>query len=312
MNLVIGSTGSIGNAVVNELSTQGQPVRAFVRDVGKAKGVFKHPESVELFRGSVDNPLELKAAFNGVRVVFNCLNLPYPEWSRLPSMHRRILDAAKATSAKMVFPGNVYIYGHAPNGKVREDHPRNPCSKKGQLRVQLEDMFMEASRKNEVPTAIVRFPDFYGPNARGVADGIFNAAISGKTARWLGKLDAVHEFILISDAAKAMVMAAGRSDAYGQDFNVPGPEPITAREWIELVFKEAGHPTKMIGTSKLTMRFFGLFNPTAREFFEMQYLTEEPLILDGAKFTKFFGTKYPSTDYADGIRETLAWLKTSV
>jgi nucleoside-diphosphate-sugar epimerase len=106
-----------------------------------------------------------------------------------------------------------------------------------------------------------------------------------------------------------MVMASARSEAYGQDFNVPGPESITAREFIELAFKEAGHTPKMIGTSRLTMKFFGLFNSVAREFAEMQYLTEEPLILDGTKFTKFFGVQYPSTDYAQGIRQTLEWLK---
>ena len=31
----------------------------------------------------------------------------------------------------MVFPGNVYIYGHARSAKVSEDHPRNPCSRRG-------------------------------------------------------------------------------------------------------------------------------------------------------------------------------------
>jgi nucleoside-diphosphate-sugar epimerase len=209
----------------------------------------------------------------------------------------------------MVFPGNVYIYGHAQSERVREDHPRNPCSRKGKIRVKLEDMFMESSRSNEVPTVIVRFPDFYGPNAIGISDDIFTAAIAGKTARWYGNLDALHEFILISDAAKAMVMAAERDEAYGQDFNVPGPQAITAREWVNLIFKEAGHQPKMKGTSKLTMRLFGAFNKMAREFAEMQYLTEEPLILDGNKFTKFLGTTYPSTDYAEGIRQTLAWMK---
>jgi nucleoside-diphosphate-sugar epimerase len=220
------------------------------------------------------------------------------------------MDAAKQASSRMIFPGNVYIYGHTQSAKVSEDHPRNPYSRKGKVRVQLEDMFLESSRMNEVPTVIVRFPDFYGPNASGIADGIFSAAVARKTARWLGNLDAVHEFNLISDAAKAMVVAAGREDAYGQDFNVPGPEAITAREWINLVFKEAGGPPKMKGTSKLTMRLFGLFNKMAREFAEMQYLTEEPLILDGTKFAQFFGNKYPSTAYTEGIRQTLAWLKT--
>jgi hypothetical protein len=65
----------------------------------------------------------------------------------------------------------------------------------------------------------------------------------------------------------------------------------------------------MKGTSRITMRLFGLFNKMAAEFLEMQYLTQEPLILDGSKFTKFFGTKYPATEYSEGIRLTLTWMK---
>ncbi len=308
VNLVIGSTGSIGRAVVEELVSKGQSVRAMVRDRKKAQWAAQDGR-VEIFEGSAEKPESLHAAFKGTQVVFNCLNLPYPEWNSLPAIHGQILDAAKRASAKMVFTGNVYIYGHAQSAKVSEDHPRNPCSRKGRLRVQLEDMFMEASRKNDVPTVIVRFPDFYGPNASGIGDGIFAAALAGKTARWFGNLDAKHEFILISDAARAMVMASDRDDACGQDFNVPGPEPITGRNWINLVFKEAGHQPRMKGTSRLTMQLFGGFNKMAREFAEMQYLTEEPLILEGTKFMKFFGTKYPSTDYDEGIRQTLAGMK---
>ena len=309
VNLVIGSTGSIGRAVIEELVFRGQSVRAMVRDTKKAQWAAQIGR-VDIFEGSAEEPESLHAAFKGAQIVFNCLNLPYPEWNRLPGIHGQILDAAKRASAKMVFPGNVYIYGHAQSAKVSENNPCNPCSRKGKLRVQLEDMFMEASRKNDVPTVIVRFPDFYGPNAIGISDGLFAAALAGKTARWFGNLDAMHEFILISDAARAMVMASERKDAYGQGFNVPGPEPITARNWINLIFKEAGHQPRMKGTGRATMRLFGVFNKMAREFSEMQYLTEEPLILDGTKFMKFFGTKYPSTDYDEGIRQTLASMKT--
>lgn len=313
MNLVIGSTGSIGSAVVDELSSQGRQVRALVRDPSKAKKILRKPEKVELVEGSAENPEALKTAFDGAKVVFNCLNLPYPEWSKLPEIHKRILEAARQASAKMVFPGNVYIYGHAQSDRVNEAHPRSPCSRKGVLRVQLEDTFMESSGRNEVPTAIVRFPDFYGPNASGassVTGDIFNAALHGGTARWYGDLGALHEFIFIEDAGKATVMASERSDAYGQDFNVPGPEPILAKDWIGLVFKESGRAPKMKGTSALSMRLYGMVNKMAKEFAEMQYLTQEPLILDGTKFMKFFGTKFPTRSYADGIRETLAWMKT--
>lgn len=309
MHLVIGSTGSIGSAIVDELTVRGQRVRALVRDPSKAQRIFKRPENVEFVVGSVEELHTLRAAFDGVEAFFNCLNLPYPEWNRLPAIHKNILDAARKASARMVFPGNVYIYGHAQSERVTEDHLRNPCSRKGMIRVQLEDMFVESSRKGEVPTVIVRFPDYYGPNASSITDGIFRAAVAGGTARWFGDLDVTHEFIFISDAAKAMIMASERADAYGQDFNVPGPQPISVRQWISLVFKEVGREPRMKGTSRVTMRIFGLFNKMAREFVEMQYLTEEPLILDGSKFTKFFGTKYPTTEYAEGIKRNLTWMK---
>ena len=53
----------------------------------------------------------------------------------------------------------------------------------------------------------------------------------------------------------------------------------------------------------MPVRFTGLYNSLAREFAEMQYLTEEPLILDGSKFCSFFGASYPTRSHEEGIRE---------
>jgi nucleoside-diphosphate-sugar epimerase len=309
LQLVLGSTGSLGSAIVNELTSSGKPVRALVRSPTKARKVFTNPDRVDLVEGSVEDIRTLEKAFDGVELFHNCINAPYSNWSALPEIHGRIVDAASKAKARMVFPGNVYIYGHSQTEKVREDHPRNPCSSKGRMRLELEDSFMRLSREAVVPCVIVRFPDYYGPNAASVADGIFRSALNNKKARWYGRLDAEYEFIFISDAAKAMVVASERPDAVSKDFNVPGPEPIRVRDWVGLVFEQAGFEPKMTGTSRMFVRLAGLFNGTARAFAEMQYLTEEPLILDGSKFSNFFGMKYPTRSYEDGIRETLAWLR---
>ncbi len=280
-----------------------------MRNPTKAGRVFASPEKVEFVEGSVEDSQTLQKAFDGVELFYNCLNLPYQQWSRLPEVHGRIIQAARRGKARMVFPGNVYIYGHVHTDKVSEDHPRNPCSRKGRIRLALEDTFVQHSREGEVPCVIVRFPDYYGPNAASITDGIFRSALKNKTARWYGRLDVIHEFIYVSDAAKAMVMASERPDASSQDFNVPGPKPIRVRDWITLVYEQLGLEPKMTGTSRTFVRLAGLFSRLAREFAEMQYLTEEPLILDGSKFNNFFGTRYPTRNYEDGIRETLAWMK---
>jgi nucleoside-diphosphate-sugar epimerase len=262
-----------------------------------------------LVEGSVEDIQTLEKAFKDVELFHNCINSPYSQWSALPEIHGRITQVASKAKARMVFPGNVYVYGHTGTEKVDENHPRNPCSVKGRIRLGLEDTFMRLSRDGAVPCVIVRFPDYYGPNSASIVDGIFRSALNDKEARWPGSLDVIHEFIFISDAAKAMVTAAERPDAVSQEFNVPGPEPIRVRDWIDLVFEQAGFELKVTGTSHMMVRLAGLFNPTARAFAEMQYLTEEPLILDGSKFSNFFGMKYPTRSYEDGIRETLAWLR---
>jgi len=280
-----------------------------VRSPSKAGKVFTNPAKVELLEGSVEDPQTLEKAFEGVELFYNCINLPYQQWSRLPEVRGRIIDAARKARTRMAFPGNVYVYGHARTEKVREDHPREPCSRKGRIRLALEETFMRSSRKGEVPCVIPRFPDYYGPNAASIADGIFKSALRNKRARWFGRLDAIHEFIFISDAAKAMIAISERPEAYGQDFNVPGPRPIRVRDWIGIVYKELGLEPRMTGTSHAFVRLVGLFNSLAQEFAEMQYLTEEPLILDGTKYENFFGTSYPTRSYEDGIRETLAWMR---
>jgi nucleoside-diphosphate-sugar epimerase len=157
LHLVLGSTGSIGSAIVNELTFARKPVRALVRNTSKARKIFTHPEMVELVEGSVLEAQTLNRVFGGVDVFFNCVNVPYPQWSTLRQIHGLILDAAAQARARMVFPGNVYIYGHAQAGKVREGHPRNPCSKKGRIRVELEHTFMRYSHDGRVPCVIVRF-----------------------------------------------------------------------------------------------------------------------------------------------------------
>jgi hypothetical protein len=92
----------------------------------------------------------------------------------------------------------------------------------------------------------------------------------------------------------------------------PGRNRFGVRDWIGLVFKEAGFEPRMSGTSRMFVRLAGLFNPLAREFVEMQYLTEEPLILVGSKFNEFFGPHYPTRSYQEGIRETLEWMRKAV
>lgn len=51
------------------------------------------------------------------------------------------------------------------------------------------------------------------------------------------------------------------------------------------------------------VRAAGVAHPMARQFADILHLWEDPVLLDGAKIRRRF------TPYAEGIEQTLAWLR---
>ena len=66
----------------------------------------------------------------------------------------------------------------------------------------------------------------------------------------------------------------------------------------------------MTTIKKWMVQLAGLWNPKNKEYAEMYYLNEEPIILSGDKLKKELGT-IPQTPYAIGIPKTLAAMKGS-
>ncbi|BAS26509.1 NAD-dependent epimerase/dehydratase family protein [Limnochorda pilosa] len=313
IHLVLGATGSIGSAVTAELLRRGERVRVLVRDETRVSALFPSAgPHLEVLPGSATDPDARAVAFSDVHTCYNGLNLPYPQWDRLPAIHRAVVQAAARAGARLAFPGNVYVYGHPQTRPVREDHPLAAHTRKGRIRMQIEEMLWEAHRRGDVPVTILRLPDFYGPNVLNpLVEPAFVQALTGKGGQVLcpGNPDADHELVFIRDAAQAMVDVASREEAFGQTFHLPGPGPITLRRWIGRIFEVAGAARpRILAAGRTLTALAGLFDPGARELREMLYLWEEPLILDGTRYRNAFGS-YPATPYDEGIRQTLAWFR---
>lgn len=308
INLVLGATGAIGSAVVRELLRQDEYVRVLVREPDRVASLFPSAP-VGVRRGSVADPDALAQAFEGIATVYNCINLPYPRWDELPAMHDSVLTQAARAGARMVFPGNVYNYGHPVTRPVSEDHPQAPHTKKGRLRVRIEEAFWKAHGEGRVPVFILRLPDFYGPNVvNNLIKPIFTTALRGGWVNWPGDSDAEHEFVFIEDAGRAMVDLAHRDAAFGQAIHLPG-RVTTARRWLRQIFEIAGTPLRGIRAFGSTIAWaLGLANREVADLREMLYLFEEPLVLDGTKYRMLFGD-YPSTPFEKGIEKTLAWFR---
>jgi nucleoside-diphosphate-sugar epimerase len=277
-----------------------------VRDVDRARRVL--PSSAEIVVGDASKADSIKPAFQNVSVIYHCVNVPYNEWTEvMPLVTDNILTGAIEKHASFVFPGNVYVYGRFQSIPATEDHPLAATAKKGKLRISLERKLMDAHNKGKVRVVIPRFPDYYGPNVTNkLMKPIFTAALSGKKARWIGNLDVRHDLVFIEDAAAACIMLSETASAYGEVWHVPGAGPITGREFIDMAFRAAGNKPNIGLLGGRSLRVAGLMNSDAREMIELMYEFEEPLVLDGSKFsTEFPLFKYTSHD--EGIRKTIHW-----
>jgi nucleoside-diphosphate-sugar epimerase len=311
MQVVLGATGGVGHWVAQKLLDRKERVRVMARTPTKLKQL-SDMELVEVVQGDAGNIDDVRKVVAGADSVYYCVNVPYQEWkTKAVHMLQNTITAAGETRAKIVFPGNVYVYGHAQTDRVREDHPLAAHTRKGKIRIQMEAMLNEAWKSGGAPYTVVRSPDFYGPFVvNDLYAPIFRNALKGRPMTWYGSLSVPYEFAYIEDAAEALVMAGLDPGSNGESYNVPGVEETTPQQWLELVGDLAGVKTRIRTVPKFMVALAGITNPLVHEFNEMLYLKYERLILDGTKFREKFGG-IPATPYREGIKKTLDWFRTN-
>ncbi len=310
MHLVLGATGGIGHWTAVKLTEVGQPVRVMVRDPGKFRRAWPDAKGIDLVPGDALVADDVRRAAQGAATVFHCVNVPYPKWStQAMPMLANTISAAKSAGARVVLPGNVYGIGRAQTEFVREDHPMAPHTRKGRIRLEMEQRLEALHRSEGLAYTIVRMPDFYGPFVlnRLYAD-IFRDALRGRRMRWFGRLDIPSEFVFIPDGGEAMVRAGTDPGSDGETYHVPGAGVITPRAFLGLIAKTAGTASRPQAVAPWLVTLAGLVDPLAREFREMMYLKQERFLLDGSKFRQKFGT-LPSTPYETGVLESLNWFR---
>jgi len=300
--VVLGATGGMGVAIVHELITRGIEVTAFARNEEKLTYHFGAQSLVNIFPGNVFSKQELNDVVKGNDVIFHAINIPYADWQKkLSILTKNIINVTKENSAKLAIVDNIYSYGKNPGKKVQETTSKTPHTKKGKIRLEMEKLYKTAN----IPYVIAHFPDFYGPY---VENSLLNFTLrdmaKNQTAQFVGNQTIAREHIFTPDGAKALVQLAENENAYYQNWNIPAYDVITGEEIISIVRELIKSQSKVSTVTKNMLRFVGIFNKQMREFVEMQYLNEDPVILDGEKYERIIGP-LPKTNYEEGIRKTL-------
>lgn len=300
---VIFGTGPVGMSITDELTKKGKRVRLVNRG-GKANV----PEGVEVVRGDAMDPSFTREASAGAHVVYNALNPPYHKWPELfPGLQAGVIEGAAAAGARLVAIENLYMYGPTGGRPMTEDQPFAPNTRKGAVRARMSEELFAAHEAGKVRVTAGRASDFFGPRvlASAAGDTVFGRAVAGKSAQVAGDPDQPHTYTYVPDIGKGLVILGERAEALGQAWHLPNPETVKTREFVRVVFEEAGGPVKMQRAPRILLQALGLFNPAVRETVEMLYEFEEPFVVDHSKFTRNFGDH--ATPLREAVRDTVGW-----
>jgi nucleoside-diphosphate-sugar epimerase len=300
--IVFGASGGMGYALVMELISRGFVVTAFARNEQKLKELFGHLKKVNIHPGDAMNQEEVAEACRKKDFIFHSINIPYPEWTDgHPHIMQNLLQAVKQENSRFILADNIYAYGRQTEA-VKESASKKPHTKKGKIRLQLEQMVKSA----EIPYLIIHFPDYYGPKAENTyIHFTLNQMLQNRTSQFVGSLNLEREYIYTPDGAKAAVELALTPHAYQQNWNIPGAGTLTGKEFVKVVRDATGYSKKVITVKKGMISFIGLFDKMMRESVEMMYLTEKPVLLSGAKYEKEIGP-LPRTPFDLGIRAVIS------
>lgn len=295
-----------GGTIARELSKNLAESNINIRQVGR--NPVKINPSDELVKADLLNYKEVETAVAGSDVVYLTAGLPYKvkTWQTLwPIVMKNTLDACKKNNCKLVFFDNVYAYGKV-EGKMTEETPFNPISKKGEVRAKIATMLLDEIKAGNLTGMIVRGADFYGPGVELslTYSMVTNQLKKGKAPQWFGDPTKVHTFTYTPDAGRSLALLALGQDTFNQTWHaLSSPEELTGLAYIEMASAYANQPVRkpqVLGKGMLTI--IGLFVPVLGEFREMLYQYESDYRFDSSKIIQKFGVQ--PTTYQEGIKIT--------
>lgn len=278
--LILGASGKIGRHARAAFAAAGWQVRCFDR----ARG----------------NMVE---AARGASVIVNGLNPPkYHDWARLiPAITRDVIEAARASGATVIIPGNVYNLDGV-GGEWSESTPHRPPTKKGHIREAMERAY-EASG---VRTLVLRAGAFIEHDGQDDTMALlFMREIRQGKLFIAGDPAAMQAYCYLPDwAAAAVALAEKRMDLAAFE-DVPFPGHAFTTEYLRgFLSRELARPLTFSHLPWWLMTALAPFWELARETREMRYLWSLSHTLSGAKLARLL-PEFRATPLEEVLRGSL-------
>lgn len=312
--LVTGADGFIGSHLTEELVKKGYDVRAFAYynsfntwgwlDTLPAD-IMKH---IEVFTGDIRDPNGVRTAMQGVEEVFHLaalIAIPFSYHSPDSYVDTNIkgtlnvLQAARDLDIrKIMVTSTSEVYGTAQYVPIDEKHPYQGQSPYSATKIGADRLAESFYRSFELPVAIVRPFNTYGPrqSARAVIPTIITQLLAGATEIKLGSLTPTRDFNYVKDTAAGFIAIAESDKTVGEEINI-----ATGQE---------------ISIGDLANEIISQINPNAHIVCDEERLRPDKsevnrLLGDNTKIKALTDWKQKYT-FSQGIAETIEWLRTNM
>jgi len=304
--LVTGGAGFIGSHIADALLQRGWQVRILDNfSTGSEKNLPAAADQLEVQRGDVRDPGAAREAVLGVDLVFHeaafvsvpqSLAAPQDCFAINVQGTQTLLDAARAAGARrVVLASSAAVYGDNPEMPLSEDirlRSLSPYAASKQMDEVLADLY---TRAMGLEVTALRYFNVFGPRQSPESD--YAAAVpifirrmlEGRPVTIFGDGGQTRDLIYVADVARANLIAAEHPAARGRVFNVC-----------------TGHETRLLD---LLQELQELFPAAPGPVFEPARPGDIYRSLGNpAQAESILGFR-AETSLAQGLRETVAWMK---
>ncbi len=313
--LILGARGRFGLAAARAFRDAGWRVVAQVRP-GTA---VPDDERIEWLRANLPDTRALAAAAHGAAVVVHAVNPPYPQWEQqaMPALEQAI-ELATELKAVLMLPGNIYNFGAGMPSVLHESTAQQASTRKGRVRVAMEQRMREAGAVGELRSVVIRAGDFFGSGKGSWFDLALAKNLRQGKLSYPGAWDVPTAWAYLPDLARTFERVARFALAEPQRFK---PFEVfhfkgyclSGADWLAVttpLAREQGWLGAQASLRRGAMPWW-LFKalravvPLFRELVEMQYLWHTPHELCNDRLTALIGPE-PHTPLAVAAHSALA------
>jgi nucleoside-diphosphate-sugar epimerase len=249
--LVTGGAGFIGSHLAEALVERKLSVRIFDNfTVGKEGNIAHLAGRVEVIRGDLRDLAAVRAAVEGVEVVFHqaaLASVPRSIADPLTTLECNIngtqhvlLAARDAKVRRVVYASSSSVYGNTATLPKRETMPLAPMSPYALHKATGEQLCRLFTQLYGLETVALRYFNVFGPRQDPTSDyaavipRFLRALLTGQRPVVFGDGEQTRDFTYISNVVQANLLAAEAPEAAGQAMNIGCGEQISLNKLLSL------------------------------------------------------------------------------